>query len=831
MATIDPNKLTTTQRAQLARRAEQTGQSDQLKDVFQQRQAPRVTPASTWVWPEPQLFWEAPASPTPTPEATVTPTTQNTSIPEVNRPTDTNQASNQVIDTIAWNAVWDRTDTEQFTQSLADIQREREEINKAQQQREAEFAKQKEESIKELDNKFAEIEKQTQALIDQRLQRDVEDMKALKEAERTKLDAAWDLQRFRDEEALREARQGVLVSQMQANVAMNKLGLAFSTWAINMTQSIATNGFTAIAGLKIQANFNQANFQRDASQLEFDYSTEINRTIDKYTDQQIKLKEQTASRIFDTQNNLLLTEREKIDNINRLKEDYLNSKQATEEQIFKETQAARVRAEARAKDIQAEMLAEESRQRTEVARKIQNWSFHLLTSSQKKQLADQSNMSVEELAKIEDNFIQSQIYAMAEQIMGEDFLFTMEENIQISNTVKRLIDSGVGMEQAVDRAVADTIRKNPEYRDMLEARKQPSLEERKLALEYEKLWISQFKAETDRLKLDDWTQLYWRNTWIRAWGSFDWFPVKQVFWTKGWPNGKDTWANWGTPWVDLAMPVGTPIRSFIDWEVIFSWKNWDYWNQIQVRDSQGNIHMFSHLSSLDYPVWKTVSVWDNIWLSWNTWFSTWPHLDYRVKSWNNWVDPSVFMLTNNEMDWYNQRLEREDLVSQVVAMKDVWKSYSEKELKAMSMRDLEMVRNEKENLRVMRDIWEPLTEYISNKNKDTFQELMKEVETNWVPLSMLFRERIKPIYTHDWYQIDTNAWENDWEIVFVEWDAHAGRRIPDTWSIVYDTSTWVIWERKWRFNITAWIDQVREFGKIDPSRILNEIERDKQFRK
>ena len=397
---------------------------------------------------------------------------QAQNIPEVVRPTDTTQANNQVIDTMVESAAWDRAATAEFTQTLSDIDKRREEINKSQQEDEANFAKQKEEMIKRMDSTFAGIEKETQALIDQRLQRDVEDMKALKEAERNKLDAAWDLQRFNDEQALREARQGVLVSQMQANVAMNKLGLAFSTWAINMTQSIATNWFTAIAGLKVQANFNQANFQRDASQLEFDYSTEINRTIDKYTDQQIKLKEQTASRIFDTQNNLLLTEREKIDNINRLKEDYLNSKQATEEQIFRETQAARERAEARAQNIQAEMLDEESRQRTEVARKIQNWSFHLLSASQKKQLADQSNMSVEELSKIEDNFIQSQIYAMAEKIMGEDFLFTMEENLQISNTVKRLIDSGVGMEQAVDRAVADTIRKNPEYQRMQQIKRE-----------------------------------------------------------------------------------------------------------------------------------------------------------------------------------------------------------------------------------------------------------------------------------------------------------------------------------------------------------------------
>lgn len=85
---------------------------------------------------------------------------------------------------------------------------------------------------------------------------------------------------------------------------------------------------------------------------------------------QMKLKESTAQRLFDTQNNLLLTERERIDNIAKIKEDFIREQVSTEENIYKAMTEARARAEKRAAEIQEQMIAEEARQRTEIANKI-----------------------------------------------------------------------------------------------------------------------------------------------------------------------------------------------------------------------------------------------------------------------------------------------------------------------------------------------------------------------------------------------------------------------------------------------------------------------------
>lgn len=123
------------------------------------------------------------------------------------------------------------------------------------------------------------------------------------------------------------------------------------------------------------------------------------------------------------------------------------------------------------------------------------------------------------------------------------------------------------------------------------------------------------------------------------------FRVTQNAWDKS-PNSKDTWYNWWTPWIDFAMPEWTDVIAFTWWQVVKAWSSWDYWTQVIVEDSQGNQHMYSHLQDWLVNVWDTIQPWQTIAKSWNTWFSTWPHLDYRVKwaDWK-WQDP------NNYIKW------------------------------------------------------------------------------------------------------------------------------------------------------------------------------------
>ena len=129
------------------------------------------------------------------------------------------------------------------------------------------------------------------------------------------------------------------------------------------------------------------------------------------------------------------------------------------------------------------------------------------------------------------------------------------------------------------------------------------------------------------------------------------YNVTQKPWDKS-PNSKDNWYNWWTPWIDLAMAVWTDIKSTAEWEVIFVWKNWDYWNQVVIKDKNGKKHYYSHLSEASVKKWDMINSGDTIAKSWNTWFSTGPHLDYRVKSEKNkWEDPTPYISETPAKKW------------------------------------------------------------------------------------------------------------------------------------------------------------------------------------
>lgn len=140
----------------------------------------------------------------------------------------------------------------------------------------------------------------------------------------------------------------------------------------------------------------------------------------------------------------------------------------------------------------------------------------------------------------------------------------------------------------------------------------------------------------------------WKYEVLTGWSTvMDQYRVTQDYGATS-PNGIDNvlLANGetGTPGIDYAMPKDTDVTSFVDGTVDFVGPKWDYWTQVVVVDKNGNKHMYSHLNAWSVKKWDPITVWQIIGKSWNTGFSTGPHLDYRVRGWNwSWLDPKAFI--------------------------------------------------------------------------------------------------------------------------------------------------------------------------------------------
>lgn len=106
------------------------------------------------------------------------------------------------------------------------------------------------------------------------------------------------------------------------------------------------------------------------------------------------------------------------------------------------------------------------------------------------------------------------------------------------------------------------------------------------------------------------------------------------------------WSPYNAEWIDLAWKQGSAIKTPITWEVIYADTNWEWGNQVKIKDINWNIHQFSHLENVIVSPWQKITPWTMIWTMGNTWNVVWgnweqltpeqisewrgTHLDYTV---------------------------------------------------------------------------------------------------------------------------------------------------------------------------------------------------------
>ena len=81
--------------------------------------------------------------------------------------------------------------------------------------------------------------------------------------------------------------------------------------------------------------------------------------------------------------------------------------------------------------------------------------------------------------------------------------------------------------------------------------------------------------------------------------------------------------------IDLAIPVGTPVRTIADGRVVYAGWGTGYGKYVKVEHPGGFATIYSHLSRFDVHVGETVKQGEVVALSGNTGWSTGPHLYFQ----------------------------------------------------------------------------------------------------------------------------------------------------------------------------------------------------------
>ena len=96
--------------------------------------------------------------------------------------------------------------------------------------------------------------------------------------------------------------------------------------------------------------------------------------------------------------------------------------------------------------------------------------------------------------------------------------------------------------------------------------------------------------------------------------------------------------------LDIAVPVGTPVKTTMDGKVIHAgWNDQGYGNLVIVENG-GYRTYYAHLSSIPVSVGEEVTTGTTIGLSGNTGHSTGPHLHYEIRKNKVAIDPTSVTL-------------------------------------------------------------------------------------------------------------------------------------------------------------------------------------------
>lgn len=95
---------------------------------------------------------------------------------------------------------------------------------------------------------------------------------------------------------------------------------------------------------------------------------------------------------------------------------------------------------------------------------------------------------------------------------------------------------------------------------------------------------------------------------------------------------RGNWAAGHHTGIDLAVPVGTPVRSVGSGEVVFAGRSGAYGKAVTIRMADGNYTLFAHLSTIAVDEGDDVKAGTLVGESGDTGRTTGPHLHFEVRS-------------------------------------------------------------------------------------------------------------------------------------------------------------------------------------------------------
>ena len=331
---------------------------------------------------------------------------------------------------------------------------------------EEQFAQETDTLIKQQDVALASIEDESNRLAEQRAVRDAEALSRVKEREIAKANIATEEQRLANKSAVSQAEQKIEVAKQQSVWAFRKYWLAFSSGIINESQRIATNGAVELARVKVEGAKNLANTKLEVTKIEEKYASDVNGIIDKYTDIQLSNDRKSIERITNTNNNILLNNKQKKDAVLKITEDWKTDTRKIEDDLKADHERLSDKLIQQAVQLETTVRNGQNQERTTINRQFENGSWFGLTDGQKQEQLVKAGLGLEEGRAMENTLFGKTITVEVNEVLGNDITLTWTDRDGIQMLAQDYMEGGLVFSEATKRATLDYISGNARLRNI-----------------------------------------------------------------------------------------------------------------------------------------------------------------------------------------------------------------------------------------------------------------------------------------------------------------------------------------------------------------------------
>jgi len=505
--------------------------------------------------------------------------------------------------------------------------------------RETEYAKQKAENEKANLAQQQAYETEYQNQLAQRAQQQTDTIKPLLDSEASADKAAAVEMKLKQDNAEKQAQISMDVEKQRAALNINRMGLAFSTSGINTILSIHDQWTTKLAELSSTNATSQANLAVAIEKNKVDHANTMNKIINDSVDGILASKKKVSELITTTNNNILLTEKQKNDNIDKAVSDYRKEKQAQEDSMYQKVQEASNATITRANAIATTVQKQQDNSRNDLSVMLQTWVLSKMSPAQILQLEQKSWLPVGTANYMMKDSVVKSIAANLSSLIWFGIAQIPSDTLGLmTSEIMNMTKMGIPTSQATTQVMDKYLKNNPDYQEAVKnmsagskqataianaqyKQAQTALAEAKTTTEEEKALtqvqttaLTKAKAENQSAIMQaqiakykkawtsKWSGSSWVYPWIVMWA--DWLPYKQsAKWTLTSVTGAAfIWERNSPSWTIYLRADGSEVNKA--WQVV----------KAPIKTSDASISWDT----------KTTITWTKD--GWQTWISNAPYI-------------------------------------------------------------------------------------------------------------------------------------------------------------------------------------------------------------